>query len=74
MRWRHSVSPPRLGYTPGMRTRLAALLSLLFVASFVAAPPAAFAQAPAASHAFAPADKLPFDPAVTVGTLPNGLR
>src|SRR6476659_3907935 len=35
-------------------------------------PPSA-RQAQAPSTAFAPADKLPFDPAVSTGTLPNGL-
>src|SRR3954463_10103932 len=36
------------------------------------APPSARQAQPAAT-AFAPADKLPFDPAVSTGTLPNGL-
>ena len=57
-----------------MRTRLAAPLLLLFVTVFVAQPSTIIAQAPAQAPAFAPGDPLPFDPAVTVGTLPNGLR
>src|SRR4051812_36312120 len=36
-----------------------------------AQPPSRQGQSPA--PAFAPADKLPFDPAVSTGTLPNGL-
>lgn len=55
-----------------MRTRRARYLLLLLVTTFVAAPAGSFAQTPAPS--FAPADRLPFDPAVTMGTLPNGLR
>lgn len=55
-----------------MRTRLARHLLLLLVTTLVAAPADSFAQTPAPS--FAPADRLPFDPAVTMGTLPNGLR
>ncbi len=48
----------------------------MFVAALgaVAAQAPPRAQAPAAPPAFAPDDKLPFDPAVTVGTLDNGLR
>jgi zinc protease len=47
-------------------------LSLLFLVPFVSALPAPVAaQQPAASEL---AQQLPLDPAVTVGTLPNGLR
>ena len=59
-------------YTAAMRTRVAFSLLLLFVTALVASP--TLAQAPAQAPAFAPGDPLPFDPAVTVGTLPNGLR
>jgi zinc protease len=64
-----------------MRTRIARWFLLLLVTTFVAtsAPIVAqagaqAAQAPSTAPAFAPGDTLPFDPAVTVGTLPNGLR
>lgn len=54
-----------------MLTRLlpAGLLAVLLLPQG-AAP---LAQAPAQKPVFAPADALPFDPAVTTGTLPNGL-
>ena len=39
------------------------------IASLLAQQPA-----PASTDAFAPTDQLPFDPAVTTGTLPNGLH
>ena len=39
----------------------------------VMAPATPYAQAPAQTPVFAPTDPLPFDPAVTTGTLPNGL-
>jgi len=63
-----------------MATRTAgsfpSLLVTIFVAALgaVAAQAPSPAQAPAAARAFAPDDKLPLDPAVTVGTLDNGLR
>ena len=50
-----------------LRAPILAITALLSLA-----PPAA-AQEPAAARA-APSDPLPVDPAVTVGTLPNGLR
>ncbi len=62
-----------------MGIRRAGLSALLFVTAFVAALGAAARtparpHAPAAIQAFAPGDTLPLDPAVTVGTLQNGLR
>ena len=57
-----------------MRTRLAPCLLLPFVTTLVATPAVTFAQAAQPAPSFAPTDTLPFDPAVTVGTLPNGLR
>jgi zinc protease len=54
------------------------LLALMVVGSLVVPVPPLRAQgvpAPAAPPlALAPTDKIPFDPAVTTGTLPNGLR
>ena len=51
------------------------LLVLLLTSAVHVQDVRAQAAAPAAPPpAFAPADKLPFDPAVTTGTLPNGLR
>ncbi len=49
-------------------------LALILVGALSAAPVVAQTQAPAAqARSFSPADRLPFDPAVTTGTLPNGL-
>ena len=59
-----------------MTNRVNRLLLVLLLTSAVHVQDVrAQAVAPAAPPpAFAPADKLPFDPAVTTGTLPNGLR
>ena len=49
------------------------LLAVTLLLALCAASPSA--QAPAAApQQFAPSDRLPFDPAVTTGTLPNGLK
>src|SRR4029450_659253 len=58
-----------------MRLRSPILLSLaLLTLAMPLVPLHAQAPAPLAPPAFAPTDLLPFDPAVTKGTLPNGLQ
>jgi zinc protease len=58
------------------RARRALVLALLVAFAGVGAVRAqqAPAEAPASAVAFAPDERLPFDPAVTRGTLPNGLE
>jgi zinc protease len=58
-----------------MRLRSPTLLILALLTLLMPIVPLhAQAPAPAAPPAFAPTDLLPFDPAVTKGTLPNGLQ
>jgi zinc protease len=63
-----------------MRIRLFLLTVVVLIASIpgVLTQSQSQAQAPpapaAVTPAFAPTDRVPFDPAVTTGTLPNGLR
>ncbi|HET7618955.1 MAG TPA: insulinase family protein, partial [Vicinamibacterales bacterium] len=56
-----------------MSTPLRLALALVLWPALAAAAPQAQAQAPAA-RSFSPQDVIPFDPAVTTGTLPNGLK
>ena len=50
------------------------ILTLLMGLLLQAAAGAAAPQPAVPPQSFAPADRIPFDPAVTTGTLPNGLR
>jgi zinc protease len=57
-----------------MQVRLIRSLPAVVLAFALAAPLAGQGAPQAPRQSFAPADRLPFDPAVTTGTLPNGLK
>ena len=61
-------------YSPSPRSLATLPLALLLVVLLLPAGLRAQAAAQAQQPAFAPGDRIPFDPAVTMRTLPNGLR
>jgi len=56
------------------KTPRTAVLLTMCVLMHSAPPVLTQTAAPSTAPAFAPTDSIPFDPAVTTGTLPNGLR